>query len=100
MTLMKMLDKENHRMGITPILLRRAAFYLSLGIGEYTPSHPIYDKIRVLELYPMQPEPKNPENWSIGFRIDFCQNNRVLQFVEFSAKVTGAGGVSFLKEIK
>jgi hypothetical protein len=89
----------DHRMGITPIVLRRAAYYATLGIGEYCPEHPHFDAVRVTQLYPMSPNPIDNTAWAFGVRVEFALKGHVTRWVEFSSRVVGAGGDDILKKV-
>lgn len=93
------MQSEDHRIGITPILLRRAAYYLSLGVGEYFPEHPHYDKITVDEQYPLTQNPSDHFVWAVGFRVSFYKDNRRVRWIDFCSTTTGAGGDPILKKV-
>jgi hypothetical protein len=93
------MPKEDHKIGITPILLRRAAYYLSLGVGEYTPDHPHFDKVRVETLYDLVQNPENEFEWSHGMKVSFIQDDRCIRWVDFGCRVVGAGGDPIIKEV-
>lgn len=93
------LSKEDHRIGITPIVLRRAAYYLRLGEGEYFPVHPHYDKVVVDKIYNLVPNRLNENDWAMGMRVSFCSGGRRVRWVEFSCHVVGAGGDAILREV-
>lgn len=91
---------SDHSMGITPILIRRAAYYALLGIGEYITTHPHFDKVVVSQLYEVTPNPANNGEWSFGIKIQFFYQGRCVRWVEFSSRLTGAGGDSILKKVE
>jgi len=88
---------EDRLMGITPILLRRAAYYLGLGEGTYFPDHPHFDKVVVSKLYDFMQNPQDPMEWSVGFVVSFYQKEHKARWVEFGCRTIGAGGDSVLK---
>lgn len=90
---------SDHALGITPILIKRAAYYLSLGIGEYTPDHPHFDKVVVSKLYDIVNNPENPFEWSMGIVVAFYKDGRKIRWIDFGARVTGAGGDPILREV-
>jgi len=92
------MHKEDHRVGITPIVMRRAAYYLTLGVGEYTPDHPHFDRVTVEELYALKQNPENVMEWALGLKVSFHKNGRCIRWVDFGCRTTGAGGDSILKE--
>jgi hypothetical protein len=95
-----MSTKDDHRMGITPILLRRAAYYLSLGVGEYHPVHPHFDKVTVSPIYELTQNPVEPSEWALGLRVSFFQGSHCVRWVEFSCRTVGAGGDDILQKVK
>lgn len=94
---MKRLDQS---IGITPITIKRAAYYLSLGVGEYFPEHPHFDKVVVHKLYDVMPNPHNDSEWSIGIRVDFYLNQRIVRWIEFGCRLTGAGGDPIFRKVE
>jgi hypothetical protein len=90
------MHKEDHRVGITPIVMRRASYYLTLGLGEYFPEHPHFDKVLVEELYGLKQNPDDEMEWSIGIKVSFYQDGRCIRWVDFGCRTTGAGGDSIL----
>lgn len=86
-------------MGITPIFLRRAAYYLSLGEGEYFPEHPHYDKIVVDKIYDFTQNPVNEDDWGLGLRVSFYKEGHRVRWVEFGCHIVGAGGDDVLREV-
>jgi hypothetical protein len=93
------MHKVDHLTGITPIVLRRAGYYLALGVGEYFPKHPHYDKVVVETLYDITPNPLNDTEWSQGMTVSFYKNNRRIRWIDFGCRVTGAGGDQIMKEV-
>lgn len=87
-------------MGITPIVVRRAFYYLSLGIGEYYPEHPHFDKVTVEQLYEPTPHPGSESEWSMGIVVSFYKNRRRVRWVDFGCRLTGAGGDSILQKVE
>jgi len=92
------LQSEDHRIGITPIMLRRAAYYVQLGEGEYYPEHPHYDKVMVTKLYDFMQNPMNESEWGFGLKVSFYKDKRCVRWVEFSCRTTGVGGDEILKK--
>ena len=88
---------ENHRIGITPILLRRAAHYLALGKGTYYPDHPHFDRVEVSELYEFKQNPQDTTEWSLGLVVSFFKEGRRTRWVEFGCRTIGAGGDDILR---
>jgi hypothetical protein len=90
---------SDHSIGITPILIRRAAYYLQLGVGEYTPDHPHFDRVVVSKLYDIQ-QPDDSVEWALGLIVSFFKNGRRIRWVDFSCRIAGAGGDQILREVQ
>jgi hypothetical protein len=90
------MHKEDHRVGVTPIVMRRAAYYLTLGVGVYFPEHPHFDIVKVEELYELKQNPDDEMEWSIGLKVSFHKEGRCMRWVDFGCRTTGAGGDSIL----
>ncbi len=90
----------DHRTGITPIVIRRAAYYASLGVGIYFPVHPHYERVTVETLYEVTPNPKDAAEWAFGIRVNFILSGRVTRWVEFSSRLVGAGGDDILRKVE
>lgn len=93
------MHKEDHRIGITPILIRRAAYYLTLGVGEYFPNHPHFDRVTVEQLYPVVQNPDSEMEWSLGLVVAFYKGQHKLRWIEFGCRTTGAGGEPIIQEV-
>jgi len=87
-------------MGVTPILIRRAAHYAQLGIGVYYPDHPHFDCVTVTRLYDVIQNPKEPAEWAFGLRVDFLKLGAVVRWIEFSGRLVGAGGDDILRKVE
>lgn len=92
-------NPNDHLIGITPILIRRAAYYLKLGEGEYQPNHPHYDKVVVSTSYELAQNPDRPEEWSQGALVAFYKDGRRIRWIEFGCRVVGAGGDPILRKV-
>ena len=90
------MHKEDHRVGITPIVMRRAAYYLTLGLGDYFPDHPHFDNVRVEKLYDIKQHPENEMEWALGVKVSFYKNGRCIRWIDFGCRTTGAGGDSIV----
>ncbi len=90
---------SDHAIGVTPILMKRAAYYLSLGLGEYLPNHPHYDRVVVEKLYDIMQNPDSPLEWSTGIVVSFYKEGRKIRWVDFGCRVTGAGGDTILRKV-
>lgn len=93
------MHRSDHLIGLTPILIKRAGYYLSLGIGEYFPEHPHYDKVLVEQSYDMRSNPENDTEWSQGLTVSFYKQNRRIRWMDFGCRMTGAGGDAILREV-
>jgi len=91
---------SDHYIGITPIVLKRAAYYLSLGIGEYFPEHPHFDRVTVEKIYEFTQNPENTYEWSQGVVVSFYKDKRRLRWVDFGCRVIGAGGDPILTKVE
>jgi len=91
---------DDHRIGITPIVLRRAAYYLALGEGIYFPDHPHFDRVVVRKSYAFAQNPNNAREWSLGVEVAFYRNKRKIRWVEFGCRTVGAGGDDILRVIQ
>jgi len=90
---------NDHRIGITPIVIRRAAYYAQLGVGEYCPDHPHFDTVLVTKLYDVTQNPTDTLEWAFGLRVSFLKNGSVTRWVEFSGRLVGAGGDDILRKV-
>lgn len=94
-----MSSKENHRLGITPIVIRTAAYYLMLGEGIYYPNHPHYDEVTVRKTYDLKQNALDENEWGFGMVVSFYKNTHCLRWVEFGCRTVGAGGDDILKRV-
>ena len=94
-----MTTADDHRIGITPILLRRAAYYLALGEGTYFPDHPHFDKVIVSKTYNFTKSPHSDHEWSLGLEVAFYRESRKIRWVEFGCRTVGAGGDDIMRVI-
>ncbi len=97
---MSTLRKEDHRIGITPILLRRAAHYLLLGEGTYLTNHPHFDKVIVKRIYDLKQSALNDAEWGLGVQVSFYQGDHCNRWVEFGCRTVGAGGDEIIKKVE
>lgn len=95
-----MSQKDDHLMGITPIVIRRAAYYLKLGEGTYFPEHPHFDKVVVETSYDVVQNRDHPEEWSQGMQVNFYKEGRRIRWVEFGCRLVGAGGDDIMKMVR
>jgi len=92
---------SDHAIGVTPILLRRAAYYLTLGVGEHEiKGESLYDTAKVEVSYPLTQNPESELEWSQGIKVSFYKSGRCIRWVEFGCRTVGAGGDPIIKEVK
>lgn len=94
------MHRSDHQIGITPIILKRAGYYLSLGVGVYHPNHPHFDKVVVSSTYSLTANPENDLEWSQGALVAFYKDDRRVRWVDFGCRVTGVGGDSIIREVR
>ncbi len=94
-----MTKADDHRIGITPIVLRRAAYYVTLGVGTYFPDHPHFDRVEVRKTYDFVPSQKSEYEWSLGLEVAFYRQERKIRWVEFGCRTVGAGGDDILRVV-
>jgi len=92
--------KEDHKIGVTPTLVRRAAAFATRGIGVYPFNHPHFDEVRVTKLYDIKENPLNLGEWGFGITVSFLLEGKRLRWVEFGCRLTGAGGAPIVQEVK
>ena len=84
--------KEAQLAGITPYVLRLAAYYAALGVGEYHPrGYAQFDCVTVRELFPWRPGP-TPTESALVLIVEFFHQNHRLRYVEFALTPAGFGG--------
>lgn len=93
------MHKHDHLTGITPILLKRAAYYLQLGVGEYFPEHPHFDRVVVSTNYDIQENPEDPFEWGLGLKVSFFRGEHCTRWIDFGCRTTGAGGDVIMHEV-
>ena len=93
------IQSEDRLIGITPILIRRAAYYITLGEGIYYPDHPHFNKVIVEKLYDIMQNPLDSTEWALGLKVGFYQDNHLVRWIEFSCRLTGAGGDPVLRKV-
>lgn len=93
--------RDDHRIGLTPLMIRRAAYYLKLGQGDYYPCHPHFDKVVVSTSYDIrQPcSDVGGDEWSQGMLVSFYKEGRRIRWLEFGCRLVGAGGDSIVKPV-
>lgn len=95
------MNKHDRLVGVTPITIRRAAFYANLGLGTYHPSgHPHFDEVRVEPLYDIMPNPTDANEWAYGTRVAFFKGGVLVNYVEWSSRLVGVGGTPILKKVE
>ena len=93
------MSKEAQLAGITPLVLRTAAYYAALGVGTYTPKGYPFDRIEVRVKQPWQAGASITQSCLI-LVVEFYDANRMMRYVEFALTVAGFSGVPVVKEVK
>jgi hypothetical protein len=94
-----MTSRTDHKLGLTPMLKRRAFNYLIRGLGEYASEHPAYDRVVVKQLYDWKtPSDENVPSQG-GVVVEFHRAGKRVRWVEFGCRVVGGGGEEILKEV-
>lgn len=86
------MGKIENRLGLSPVLKRLAFHYLKMGVGSHSIDHPVYDEVRVVELYDWHtPRAKDipPRG---GLIVEFCRGGERVRWVEFGCSFIGGGG--------
>ena len=88
----------DHKLGLTPVLKRRAFSYLQRGIGTYPSDHPAYDEIVVKPLYDWK-TPSDDIPGQGGIVVEFHRAGQRIRWVEFGCRVIGGGGEPIVREV-
>jgi hypothetical protein len=93
------MSRVDHKLGLTPMLKRRAFNYLLKGMGEHESDHPAYDKVVVKSLYDWQtPGDENLPSQG-GAVVEFHKGGKRVRWVEFGCRVIGGGGDPIVREV-
>jgi hypothetical protein len=86
------------KQGITPLLLRTAARYAALGVGEYeTRDYAGFNKVKVAIILPWKPNLDRITDSCLVLRVDFFDGDISRRYVEFRLALDGFGGEDILK---
>lgn len=86
------MSKEQQLAGITPYVLRLAAYYAALGVGTYRPrGYAQFDRIEVRVKQPWQPGELFTESCLI-LVVEFFSSGEMLRYVEFALTPAGFSG--------
>jgi hypothetical protein len=90
--------KEAHLQGITPILMRTAARYAALGVGEYTTAdHRDFNRVVVAIILPWQLNPERLSESCLVLRVEFFQGDVAKRYAEFRVAFDGFSGEPIMK---
>ena len=89
-----------HRAGITPVILRQAAYYACLGVGSYRPKgYALFDRVEVVEGIPWETNPTNLMASTMVLRVEFFQGTHRFRWLEFNIVPSGFGGDPIMKQV-
>jgi hypothetical protein len=91
--------REHHRVGVTPVLKRLAFSYLKNGVGTWPIRHPLYDAVVVKQLYDWTTLSDTEAPGQGAIVVEFHRQGRRIRWVEFAARVVGAGGEPIVREV-
>lgn len=95
------MTRSETKLGLTPITKRLAYYFVCRGVGSYEMvDHPYYDRARVEELYPWNPNPQDENEYGAGLRVSFFREGRRIRYVEFNIRCVGGGGQEAIRRIK
>ena len=89
---------EAQHLGITPYVLRLAAYYACLGVGTYQPKGYGFDRVEVLERMPWKPD-ADPMKSTLILAVEFYAGKHRQRFVEFALTPAGFGGDPIVKVV-
>ena len=93
--------KEAQLQGITPLLLRTAARYAALGVGEYhTNDYRDFNKVLVSVALPWTPNYERLTESCLVLKVEFLLDGAVKRYVEFRLCVDGFSGEPIMKAVK
>lgn len=93
-----MTARVDHKLGLTPMLKRRAFHYLQKGLGTYSSDHPAYDSVVVRRLYDWN-TPGEDVPGQGGMVVEFYSAGRRVRWVEFGCRIIGGGGEPIVREV-
>ncbi len=90
---------EAQRLGISPAVIRLAAYYMCLGIGTYQPKGYGFDRVEVVERMPWKADPADPMKSTMIISVEFYAGKHRQRFVEFALVPAGFGGDPIVKVV-
>lgn len=94
------MSNEQQLAGISPYVLRLAAYYAALGVGTYRPKgYAQFDRIEVRVKMPWQPGAFFTESCLI-LEVAFFSSNEMQRYVEFALTPAGFSGIPVVREVK
>jgi hypothetical protein len=93
------MSRLDHKLGLTPMLKRRAFHYLQRGIGRYESDHPAYDSIVVKSLYDWQTPTDDSVPGQGAMVVEFHKDGKRVRWVEFGCRIVGGGGEPIVREV-
>ena len=91
--------RTDHKLGLTPMLKRRAFHYLLRREGRYESDHPAYDAVVVRSLYDWQTPSDDNIPSQGGAVVEFHRDGKRVRWVEFGCRVIGGGGEPIVREV-
>jgi hypothetical protein len=94
------MTSEIQRAGVTPYVLRLAAYYAALGCGTYSPKgYAGFNSVVVRELMPWKADAEDPMNSTTILVVEFFLGQRRVKWVEFALKPAGFGGDPIVRAV-
>lgn len=94
------MSSEAHRAGITPYVVRLAAYYAAMGLGVYVPQgYSWFDKVEVTLEAPWTANPEAPALSMQVLRVSFYEGVIRRRYVEFAQTLAGYGGEPLVRLI-
>jgi hypothetical protein len=83
-----------YRTGLTPLLLRLAQHYVTLGVGTHPCNSLGYDEVvvSVSREWDNHALPGDPPAYFMEFKVELYRDGRLHNWVEFKVHMTGGGG--------
>ncbi len=94
-----MTARLDHKLGLTPMLKRRAFHYLLKGLGTHPSDHPAYDRVVVKSLYDWKTPADDSAPSQGGAVVEFHKDGKRVRWVEFGCRVVGGGGETIVREV-
>lgn len=90
---------EAQKIGISPYVMRLAAYYACLGVGTYQPKGYQFDRVEVLERMPWQANSADPMKSTLILAVEFYAGKHRQRFVEFALTPAGFGGDPIVRAV-